>query len=143
MILNKTSIWRNTASHDSALWHARNRYNRRIQFPLREVPSGRVFRIMKHIICILKKSEYGIHDITHTPIKIIYLTLYLYLMQCQRGYGVKQLFSFLTDENNPPIMLIGGGCSVATEATAEASHYWNLNQVGGTLFKHAYQFFSA
>lgn len=40
---------------------------------------------------------------------------------------------FLSDVKNPPIMLIGGGCSVGTEATAQASHYWNLIQVKNRL----------
>ncbi|XP_031551321.1 gamma-aminobutyric acid type B receptor subunit 1-like [Actinia tenebrosa] len=50
--------------------------------------------------------------------------------KCNRGYGVRQLVDFIQlPRDKAPIMLIGGGCSVGTEATAEASHYWNLVQI--------------
>ena len=42
----------------------------------------------------------------------------------------KQLIS-----NIPKIGIIGAGCSVATEPTAEISHYYNITQVHGLLCK--------
>ena len=57
-----------------------------------------------------------------------------HVLQCQRGYGIKQFVELV--ENPHKIMLLGGGCSVATEATGEASHYWNLVQVSRAYPNH-------
>ena len=49
-------------------------------------------------------------------------------MQCNRTISLDAFFShILYDETR--IALLGSGCSVATEAEAEISHYYNLTQV--------------
>ena len=57
--------------------------------------------------------------------KIIVL---FHVMQCSRQVA---LSSFYTQMFQPPTKLgvIGSGCSVATEATAEVAYYFNLTQV--------------
>ena len=49
-------------------------------------------------------------------------------MQCDRGVALQ---SFHTHIIQPPTKLgvIGSGCSVATEATAELAPFYNLTQV--------------
>ena len=39
---------------------------------------------------------------------------------------------------NPPtkIAAIGSGCSIATEASAEVSHFYNITQVGARYIMH-------
>ena len=56
---------------------------------------------------------------------------FLIALQCKKGYGIKQFVDLVQESQK--IMLLGGGCSVATEATAETSHYWNLIQVWNQL----------
>ncbi|XP_070188876.1 gamma-aminobutyric acid type B receptor subunit 1-like [Littorina saxatilis] len=48
--------------------------------------------------------------------------------KCDPGHGVKALFEQLYA---PPtkLMIIGAGCSIVSEATARASHLWNLVQI--------------
>ena len=49
-------------------------------------------------------------------------------MQCHRTTALDSLFTQLR-EGPTKIAVIGAGCSVATEATAEVSHYYNITQV--------------
>ena len=51
------------------------------------------------------------------------------MVQCMQKTVLDVLFHGLFE---PPIKIavIGSGCSVATEPTAEISHYYNLTQVG-------------
>lgn len=51
-------------------------------------------------------------------------------MQCTRTGGLDALFEdtiFRSPDNK--IALIGSGCSLATEPTAEVSHYYNISHV--------------
>ena len=46
----------------------------------------------------------------------------------------KQVLSDPNDQDDPiKIGVLGAGCSIATEATAEISHFYNLAQVSYTL----------
>ena len=49
-------------------------------------------------------------------------------MQCHRTTALDSLFTQLREEPTK-IAAMGAGCSVATEATAEVSHYYNITQV--------------
>ena len=50
------------------------------------------------------------------------------MLQCERTTALNALYAGLLE---PPIKIavVGAGCSVATEPTAEISHYYNLTQV--------------
>ncbi|XP_072027769.1 gamma-aminobutyric acid type B receptor subunit 1-like [Amphiura filiformis] len=48
---------------------------------------------------------------------------------CNGGRGVDTMYKELYNSSLSKIMIIGAGCSVATEPTAESSHYWNLIQI--------------
>ena len=50
-------------------------------------------------------------------------------MQCHRPQAIRALFSQVPFTEPKRIALIGGGCSVASESTAEISHHFNLLQV--------------
>ena len=54
-------------------------------------------------------------------------------IQCDRATALQAVHVELLQ---PPtkIGIIGSGCSVATEPTAEVSRYYNLTQVSGLLF---------
>lgn len=59
----------------------------------------------------------------------IYVRLLLYFsVQCERTTSLEALHAGLFE---PPtkIAVVGSGCSVATEATAEVSHFYNITQV--------------
>lgn len=53
-------------------------------------------------------------------------------IECNRTEALKKLFAeifhFSQDKNNM-VALVGSGCSIATEATAEISHYFNITEV--------------
>ena len=51
------------------------------------------------------------------------------LIQCNRTVSLRALHAQLF---NPPtkIAAMGSGCSIATEASAEVSHFYNITQVG-------------
>ena len=55
-------------------------------------------------------------------------TFILYL-QCNRTVSLKALHSQLFHEPKK-LAVVGAGCSVATEPTAEISHFYNITQVG-------------
>ena len=49
--------------------------------------------------------------------------------QCHRPYAIRALFKQFPEEEPKRIALIGGGCSLATEPTAEISPHFNIMQV--------------
>ena len=53
------------------------------------------------------------------------------LIQCNRTAALDGLFKHLFQPPQGKIALIGSGCSAATEATAEISHYYNITHVSG------------
>lgn len=63
----------------------------------------------------------------HTPHHYMYSTP---VVQCNSGVGTNAMYEQLY---NGPVkfMVLGAGCSTVSEATAIASHIWNVVQVGG------------
>ena len=57
-----------------------------------------------------------------------YLNLFVFSLQCDPGIGTNVLFEQLY-EDPVKIMILGAGCSAVSQATAQASHLWNLLQV--------------
>ena len=55
--------------------------------------------------------------------------------QCDAGTGTNALFQQLY-RKPPKLLVLGGGCSEVSEATAQVSHLWNLVQVCGARRKH-------
>ena len=53
---------------------------------------------------------------------------YIY-MQCYRPQAIRALFNQVPFTEPKRVALIGGGCSIASESTAEISHHFNLMQV--------------
>ena len=53
----------------------------------------------------------------------------MYFLQCDAGVGVHGMYKQLSV---PPakLMVLGAACSPVSEATAQASHHWNISQVG-------------
>ena len=53
-------------------------------------------------------------------------------LQCNAGLATYKMFETL---NAAPtkIMLLGCGCSTESEATAQASHLFNITQVGSSI----------
>ena len=51
-----------------------------------------------------------------------------FFLQCNRTISLDVLYSQLLHEPRK-LAIIGGGCSIATEPTAEVSHYYNITQV--------------
>ena len=49
-------------------------------------------------------------------------------MQCDETAGLGALFQQIVNEPTK-LAIIGSGCSVATEPTAEVSHFYNITQV--------------
>ena len=76
---------------------------------------------MLHAVVILIAFLNGIDRFSH----IVPFSLSL---QCDAGLAAYHLFQAL---NTPPtkVMLLGCGCSIATEATAQVSYRFNLTQV--------------
>lgn len=61
---------------------------------------------------------------------ISYCVLILIIMiQCHRPQAIRALFDQVPFTEPKRIALIGGGCSIASESTAEISHHFNLMQV--------------
>ena len=52
-----------------------------------------------------------------------------FICQCNRQHSIKALFDQVPYSEPKRIALIGGGCSVATEAIAQVSYYFNITQV--------------
>ena len=51
-------------------------------------------------------------------------------VQCKRSVALDALFNqLLSKDNISKAAVIGCGCSVATEPTAEVSHYYNITHV--------------
>ncbi|XP_038052380.1 gamma-aminobutyric acid type B receptor subunit 1-like [Patiria miniata] len=49
--------------------------------------------------------------------------------KCDGGMATNVMFRGLYNTTTTKIMIIGGGCSLGTEPTAQASHHWNLIQL--------------
>ncbi|XP_022106745.1 gamma-aminobutyric acid type B receptor subunit 1-like isoform X2 [Acanthaster planci] len=49
--------------------------------------------------------------------------------KCDGGTATDVMYRELYDTSTTKIMVLGGGCSVVTEPTAQASHHWNLIQL--------------
>ena len=57
------------------------------------------------------------------------------MLQCDGGTATNALFEELYNQSTTKMMIIGAGCSIATEPTAHASHHWNLIQVYMAFFE--------
>ena len=68
------------------------------------------------------------HVVWLCPLQPLSLAGITILVQCVRYQSQRTLFSQLR-ENRTKIAAIGSGCSLATEPTAEISHFWNIPQV--------------
>ena len=62
--------------------------------------------------------------------------LLLFLLQCHRPHAIRAFFKQVPYSEPRRIALIGAGCSVASEATAEISHNFNLIQVISYLYRY-------
>ena len=54
-------------------------------------------------------------------------------VQCHRPRAIKALFDQIPFTKPKRIALIGGGCSIASESTAEISHHFNVMQVASHI----------
>ena len=54
---------------------------------------------------------------------------YIIQIKCNRTIALNELFSSIYNSSHRMVALIEAGCSIATEATAEISHYYNITQV--------------
>ena len=50
-------------------------------------------------------------------------------LQCDGGIGTNVMYEELYNKTTTKIVILGDGCSVSTQPTAQASHLWNLVQV--------------
>ena len=55
------------------------------------------------------------------------------MFQCDAGMGTNALFEQLYHDP-VKVMVLGAGCSAVSQATAQASHLWNLIQVGHVVY---------
>ena len=56
--------------------------------------------------------------------------MFLFLLQCVRTIALDALFNqLLAEDGISKVAVLGCGCSLATEPTAEVSHYYNVTQV--------------
>ena len=55
--------------------------------------------------------------------------MYITQWQCNRAAALDGLFTQLFETSRWKVALIESGCSVATEATAEISHYYDIVHV--------------
>ena len=53
----------------------------------------------------------------------------LTMMQCNHSVALKSFFHQVVWNEPVKLALIGAGCSVATEPTADISHFYNITQV--------------
>lgn len=61
------------------------------------------------------------------------------LLQCNRTIALDALFKQLLSEDNiSKAAVLGCGCSVATEPTAEVSHYFNVTHVSRYRIIHLF-----
>ncbi|XP_022105910.1 gamma-aminobutyric acid type B receptor subunit 1-like isoform X2 [Acanthaster planci] len=49
--------------------------------------------------------------------------------KCDGGTATDVMYREVYNSSTTEIMILGGGCSIATEPTAQASHHWNLLQL--------------
>ena len=70
-------------------------------------------------------AELAIHN--------MHAQVFFYYFKCQAAASVRSFNHLVSSPANPIIMLIGAGCSVATEPVAEISHHWNLVQVSNYI----------
>ncbi|XP_072029935.1 gamma-aminobutyric acid type B receptor subunit 1-like [Amphiura filiformis] len=49
--------------------------------------------------------------------------------QCHTGRGMNAMYEELYNMSTTKLMIYGAGCAVVTDATAQASHLWNLIQI--------------
>ena len=55
---------------------------------------------------------------------------FCHCLQCDRTIALDALFKQLLSEDNiSKLAVVGCGCSVATEPTAEVSHYYNVTHI--------------
>ena len=52
----------------------------------------------------------------------------IFSLQCDAGVGTNALYDQLYSAPTK-LMVVGAGCSAVSQATAQASHIWNLVQV--------------
>ena len=55
--------------------------------------------------------------------------------QCNRTTALEEFFSIVFSDEYPAMALLGSGCSPATAATAEISHFYNLTQVSFIVYQ--------
>ena len=55
------------------------------------------------------------------------------MMQCNKTAALDGFFVQLLQPPQHKVALIGSGCSVATEATAQIAHYYDIIQVAGLI----------
>ncbi|XP_033640833.1 gamma-aminobutyric acid type B receptor subunit 1-like [Asterias rubens] len=48
---------------------------------------------------------------------------------CDGGKATDSMYRELFNRTTTKMMIVGGGCSISTEPTAQASHHWNLIQI--------------
>ena len=68
------------------------------------------------------------YDQKHAQSILSLLLTYNIILQCNRTIAFNALFNQML-LGPTKVALIGSGCSVATEPTAEVSQYYNLTQV--------------
>ena len=54
-------------------------------------------------------------------------------MQCDETLSLSLFFAAVA-EASPVLGVVGGGCSVASEAMAQIMHHWNISQVNISVF---------
>ena len=54
-------------------------------------------------------------------------------VRCSRTAALNAFFDMIHHSNKQKIAVIDSGCSLATEAIAEISHYYNITHVGKSL----------
>ena len=59
-----------------------------------------------------------------------------FILQCTRTDSLEVFFKDIQNINEPKIVVVGCGCSVATEPVAEISHHWNISQVISYYSEH-------
>ena len=55
------------------------------------------------------------------------------LSQCDRTTALEELFSLVLYSEWPVVALLGSGCSQATAATAELTHFYNITQASSKV----------
>lgn len=55
------------------------------------------------------------------------------MMQCNHSVALRSFFHQVVWNGPVKLALIGSGCSVATEPTADISHFYNITQVSFTV----------